>query len=89
MDKLVDAVNNLKINDTNYYESNTATMSDTQVDLMRNLETVTHTSNGNFEQKLLSYRTIPVLPPEMNLGIDRGIAPNILAPKTLLTPVTK
>ena len=64
-------------------------MSDAQVDLMRNLETVTHTSNGNFEQKLLSYRTIPVLPPEMNLGIDQGIAPIIFSSQTLLTPATK
>ena len=60
MDKLVNAVENLTINTTNYYESNTATASDAQGVLTHNPETVTHTSNdnetvthtrnGNFEQ---------------------------------------
>ena len=60
-DELVDAVNNLAIIDTKYYESNTATASDSQYYLTRNPETVTHTSirnetynhtiNGKFEQK--------------------------------------
>ena len=45
-DKLVDAVNNLTIDDAKYYESNTANTSDTQGDLTRNPETVTYTSNG-------------------------------------------
>ena len=36
-DELVDAVNKLTINDSVYYESNTATASDTQGDLIRNL----------------------------------------------------
>ena len=59
--ELVDAVNNLTINDAKYYESNTATASDTQCNLTQNLETVTrtskgnekftHTNNRNFEQK--------------------------------------
>ena len=51
-------------------------------------ERVTHTSNGNFEQKLLSNRTIPVFPPVMNPGVDQGIAPVVLAPQMLLTPAT-
>ena len=73
----------MTINDAVYYESNTATASDSQGDLTRNPETCTHTSNGNdtvtrtsngkFEQKLLSNRTIPVLPLAMNLGIEHGI----------------
>ena len=60
-DELVDAVNNLTVNEAEYYESNTETTSDTQGDLTRNTETVTcasnmnktvtHTRNGNFEQK--------------------------------------
>ena len=60
-DELVDAVNNLTINNAGYYESNTVTESDAQVDLTRNMETitctsnsnetVTHASNGSFEQK--------------------------------------
>ena len=50
MDKLVDAVKNLTINDAKYYESNTATKNDAQGNLTLNLETVTHTSKGNFEK---------------------------------------
>ena len=46
-DKLVDAVKNLTINDAKYYESNTATASDAQVNIKCNEETVTHTSKGN------------------------------------------
>ena len=78
-DELVDAVKNLIINNPKYYDSNTATAIDTQGDITRNSETVTHSSNrnelfthtisGNFEQKLLSSRNIPVLSPAMNSGI--------------------
>ena len=63
-DELVDEINNLTINNARYYESNTATASDAQGDLTRNMqtvnhtiignETVTHTSNGNFEKIELS-----------------------------------
>ena len=70
-DELVDAVKNLTINDTIYYESNTTTSSDSQGDLTRNPETVIHTINGNetanhtrnrnFEQQLLRKRTSPVV----------------------------
>ena len=80
-DKIIDAVNNLTINYYKYYESNTATASYSQVNLTRNPETVNHTININFEQKLLSYPTIPVLLPPNNLGIDQDIAANILTPK--------
>ena len=90
---------NLTIKNAEYHESNIATTSDTQFDITRNPETVTHTSNGNetftqtssgnFEQKLLSNRTIPVLKPPMNPGTDQGIVPIILAPQTLLKPATK
>ena len=64
-------------------------MSGAQGDLTRNSKTVTHTSNRNFEQKLLSNRTIPVLPLPMNPSIDQGIAPIILSPQTLLTSARK
>ena len=87
------------INDAEYYESNTATASDSQGDLTRNTEAVTHTRNGNesvthtingnYEQKLLSNRTIPVLSATMNPGIDKGIAPIIVALQMLLMPETK
>ena len=49
-DDIVDAVNKLKINDTEYYESNTETASGAQDDLTSNHETFTHTRNGKFEQ---------------------------------------
>ena len=80
---------NLKINDAGYYELNTATVSDTQGNLTHNPEIVTHTSNGKFEQKLLSYRTIPVLPLSTDPGIDQWIAVIKLIPQTLLMPETK
>ena len=98
MDELVDTVKNLTIDDAKYYESSTTTASDTQGDLTRNPETVTHTINGNEtgtntsngnSEKILSNRDIPVLPPSMNPGIDQGIAPIILAPQTLFFPEIK
>ena len=49
LEELVDAVKNLTINDAKYYESSTATASDTQGDLTSNPETVTHTSDVIFE----------------------------------------
>ena len=71
-------------NDAKYYESSTATASDAQGDITHNAETVTQTSNGNdtvactsngnFENKLLSKRTIPVVVPTMNPRIDQRIA---------------
>ena len=79
----------MTINDTKYYESNTATASDAKCDLSRNPETVTHTSKGSFEQTLLSNRIIPVFSLALNPGVDQGIAPIILASQMLLTPVTK
>ena len=89
LDKLVEAVKKLTINYAKYYESNTAAASDAQGNLTHNLETVNHTSNGKFEQKLLSYRTIPIFPPPENPGIDKGIADSRLVPQTLLMPVMK
>ena len=84
-DELVDAINNLKINNSGC-ELNTATVSDAQGDLESNPDTVTNTSNRIFDQKIFSCRTIrevSVLPPTTNLIIDAII----LAPPTLLMPV--
>ena len=85
-DEMADALKDLIINDAGYHESDTATASDAQVDPTRDPKTVTHisngkgkvmeTSNGNFKQKLLSNRNLPVVVPTM-------------APHTLLTPATK
>ena len=68
-----------------YYESSTATTSDTQGNLIGNPETVTHTNNEIFEQTLLSYWTIPILPPPTN-PIILVIK---LTPQTLLTSAAK
>ena len=89
LENLADAVNYLTINGAIYYESNTETASDTQGDLTLNLETITHTSNGNFEQKLLRKRTIYVLPPVVNPGIEQEVALILLAPQTILAPTKK
>ena len=56
-DKLVDAVKNTTIKNSRY-ELNIATASDAKGDLTSNPFTVTHTSNGILEQKLLSCWTI-------------------------------
>ena len=44
-DELADALKDLTINDTGYYESETVTARDAQDELTRNPKIVTHTSN--------------------------------------------
>ena len=85
MDEIEDSIKSLTIDDAEYFESNTATASDAQGNLTSHPETVTHASNIIFEQKLLSCRTIPILPPPTNLGI----ASIILPPPMLVKPTTK
>ena len=46
LDKIVHTINNLTINNAEYYESNTATASDAQGNPTKNPETVTQTRNG-------------------------------------------
>ena len=99
MDGLVDTVKKLTINDSEYYESDTATASDTQDDPIYNPEKVNHTgnrnervtntNNGNFEQKLLSNRTIPIVVRTMIPRIEQSIAPIVMAPQTILIPMMK
>ena len=94
-----DKLKKLTINDSKYYESKTATTSYAQIDLTRNLETVTHTSNSNetvtrtsnrnFEQTILSNRTIPVVILTMIPRTEQRIVPIVMASKMLLTPATK
>ena len=97
--ELVEAVKNLTINDAKYYESNIATARDAHGDLTCNPERVTHTineneaanhtSNNNFEQQLLSNRTIPVVVLMVNPNIEQMIAPIVLEPHMLSTLSTK
>ena len=49
LDEIVYAVNELKINSVKYYDSNTVTASDTQINIKHNPETVIYTSNRTFE----------------------------------------
>ena len=81
---LVNAVNNMAINDVGY-ELNIATVSNAQVHLTSDPDTVTHTSNRILDQKVLICRTIgevSVLPPPTNPRVS-AIE---LVPQTLLTP---
>ena len=83
LDNLVDAINNLTINNAGY-ELKKSTASDAQGNLMSNQDTVTHTSNGILDETLLRYRTIgefPVHPLPAN--------PIALTSQTLMTPVVK
>ena len=94
LDDLEDSLNDLTINDTKYYESDTATANDARVNPTRNSKTFTHTSNGNetvtdtsnryFEQKVLSNRTIPVVVLTMNPRINQRIGRIVATPQTLL-----
>ena len=96
---LAGALKDLTINDAEYYESYTAIVSDAQFDPTRDPKTftctsnrnekVTDTSNGDFEQKLLSKRTLPVVFPSMNPSIDQSIATIVVASQTLLMSATK
>ena len=81
---LVKAINNSKIKNAGY-RINKATASDTQGNLTSDLDTVTHTSNGILDQKLLSFQTIrevSVLNPLTNPTIR-------LTSQTLLMPTAK
>ena len=84
-DELADILKDVTINEAKYYVSNLAIVSDAQDNLSRYPKTVTHTSNGkekfkdtsngNFKQKILSNRTLPVVLLTMNLSIDDMILP--------------
>ena len=88
-DELADALNDLTINDAKYDESDTATSSDSQDDSTRDPKTVTHTSNGkgkvsdtsngNFEHKILSNRTLPVVVPTTKPNIEQRIVLIVVA----------
>ena len=84
LDKLFNKINYLTINESRY-ELNTATVSGAQGDLTINLDTVTHTSNGISDQKLLSCWTIgevSIFTPQMKPTLR-------LMPQNLLTPTVK
>ena len=84
MDNLVNAINNLKINNAGS-ELNTEITSSAQGDLMRNPDTVSHTSNAILDPNILSFRIIgdvSVFPPPTN-PMTR------LMTQTLMTPAVK
>ena len=90
MDELSDALKDLKINNAEYYESDTATTSDSQGDPTHDPKTFTHTRNrkgrvtdtinGTSKQKSLCNRTLHVVVLTMNLRINQRIAPIVVAP---------
>ena len=87
LDGIVNEINKLKINNAGY-ELNTPTTSNAQGNLTSNPDTVTHTSGGILDQKLLNCQTIgevSVLPPLTNPRIDEIR----LVPQTLLMPAVK
>ena len=85
---MADELKDLTINSYKYYESGTATASDTQSDPTIDTKTVTHIINGkgkltdtrnrNSEQKLLSNKTLPVIILTMNPDIDPIIVPIVV-----------
>ena len=99
LDELSDMLKDLKINNTEYYVSNSATANYTKVNHARNPKTVTHTSDGKgkvaessniiLQQKLFSNQTLPVVVPTMDPRIDNRTANIGGASQTLLTPATK
>ena len=98
-DELADALKYLTINNTRYYVSNSVTASDVQGDLTRDPKTVTHTingkekvtdtSNGNFEQTLLSNLNLPIVVLTTNPRIDDRIAPIGGASQMISMPAKK
>ena len=99
LDELTDKLKYFKINNAEYYISNSAIANDSKGGLASNPKTVTQTSyrkgkvvdtsNRNFQQKLLSNRTLPIVVPTMNPRIDNRIAPIGGAYQTFSTPATK
>ena len=99
IDDIPDILNDLTINDAEYYVSNSAISNDAKVNFESNHKTGNHTSsgkvkvvdtsNGSFQQKLFSNRTLPVIVPTMNPRIENMIAPIGGSSQTLFTPVTK
>ena len=83
-DELVDTLKDLTINDAEYYVSNSATANDAKGDSSSDPKTVTYTSdgkgkvrdtsNGKFQQTLLSNHTLPAVYLAMNPRIDDRIA---------------
>ena len=90
LDELTNSLKYLTIKYSKYYQSDAATGRDAQGDPAQNPETITHTSNGNgtvthtrnrnFEHKLLSNRTIPVVVPTMTPRFDQRIATIVVVP---------
>ena len=102
MDKLAETFKDFKINDTEYYVLNIANVNDAKGDPASDPTTVTHTSDGEgnvtytsnriLQQRLLSNRTLPIVPvvvPDMDPRIDNRITTMGGASNTILTHATK
>ena len=77
-------IKGVTINDTRYYDSESANANDSKVDPARNPKIATQTSdgkkgkvtdtrNGDLQQKLLSNQTLPIITITMDPHIDDGV----------------
>ena len=97
LDDLVEALKDLKVNDDEYYVSESWNENDAKVNPARNPKTVTHTSdrkkikvtdtsNWILQQTLLSNQTLPIFTMKMDPRIGDMIETCGGTPRTLTTP---
>ena len=78
-------IKGMTINDTRYYDSESANANDSKVDPARNPKIATQTSdrkkgkvtdtrNGDLQQKLLSNQTLPIIATRIDPRIDNRVA---------------
>ena len=96
-DALEKTLKGLTINDAGYYESDSANANDTKIDPASNPEIATQTSdikkrkvtdtrNRDFQQKLLSNRTLTIITATIDPRIDDMVATCGASPHKLATP---
>ena len=89
----------MTINDTRYYESDSANANDAKDDPAINQKIATHTSdgkkrkvtdtsNGDLQQKILSNRNLLIITTTMDPRIDDGVTTCGAYPHKISTPLT-
>ena len=100
MDALEETLNNLAINNSGYYESDSANTNDAKCDPARNPRVATHTSEGKkrnvtdtrnryLKQKILSNCTLPIITMKFFPRIENRVATCGGTPHALAMPTTK
>ena len=100
MDALEETLNNLAINNSGYYESDSANENDAKGDPASDLKVATQTSDGkkikvtdtsnrDSQQKILSNRTLPIITTTIDLQIDDMFVTCGGTPHALTTPMMK